>query len=57
MRGLLVQAPQGGQPVVDDLRYARIVAVVVVLAASLTIFFLQVAQPTGRIVEFLFPKT
>jgi uncharacterized membrane protein YGL010W len=40
----------------DNARDTGIVALALVLLVCLTIFFLQVAQPTGVLVDFLFPR-
>jgi len=40
----------------DDRRDVALIAFILVAATCLTIFFLKVAQPTGGIVELLFPQ-
>ena len=40
----------------DDRRDVAIIALILVAATCLTIFFLKVAQPAGGIVELLFPQ-
>lgn len=40
----------------DDRRDVALIARILVAATCLTIFFLKVAQPTGGIVELLFPQ-
>ena len=40
----------------DERRDVAIIALVVVAATCLTIFFLKVAQPSGGIVDMLFPQ-
>jgi len=40
----------------DDRRDVAFIALILVAATRLTIFFLKVAQPTGGIVELLFPQ-
>jgi hypothetical protein len=47
MRGLLVSVPERGGGHMDNARDTGIVALALVLLVCLTIFFLQVAQPTG----------
>ncbi|HET7875059.1 MAG TPA: hypothetical protein VFN71_05995 [Methylomirabilota bacterium] len=39
----------------DDRRDIAVIALILVAATCLTIFFLKVAQPTGGLVELLFP--
>jgi hypothetical protein len=40
----------------DKSRDAGLIALAVVIVACLTIYFLQVAHPTGSVVEFFFPR-
>jgi hypothetical protein len=40
----------------DSARDAGIVAVAFIVAVCLIVFLLQVDQPTGRLVDFLFPQ-
>ena len=40
----------------DDRRDVAVIALILVVATCLTIFFLKVAKPTGGIVELLFPQ-
>jgi hypothetical protein len=40
----------------DDSRGAGIVALLVVIAICVTVFYLQVGEPTATVVEFLFPR-
>jgi len=40
----------------DHARDLGIVALAFIVAACLTVFFLQVDEPTGRLVDFLFPR-
>ena len=39
----------------DDPHGTGIVALLVVIAVCLTVFFLKVGEPTGALVDFLFP--
>jgi len=58
MRGLLVQTAQGrtrGDPGMDERCDVAILALALVAAACLVVFFLKVGQPSGGIVEMLFP--
>jgi len=40
----------------DNAYGAGIVALMVVIASCLTVFFLKVAEPTSAVVDFLFPR-
>jgi len=40
----------------DERRDVAIIALVVVAVTCLTIFFLKVAQPSGGLVDILFPR-
>jgi hypothetical protein len=40
----------------DDSRGAGIVALLVVIAVCATVFYLKIAEPTGSMVDFLFPR-
>ena len=40
----------------DDSRGTGILALAVVIAICMAVFYLKVGQPTGAIVDFLFPR-
>ncbi len=40
----------------DEYRDTAIVALMLALAICLTVFFLKVAEPSGGLVELLFPR-
>lgn len=56
MRGLLLSVSNQGEADVDDPNGTGIVALLIVIAACLTVFFLKIGQPTGALVEFFFPR-
>jgi hypothetical protein len=45
-----------GEAVMDDSHEPAIIALLLVIAMCLTTFFLRVGEPTGALVEFLFPR-
>jgi hypothetical protein len=56
MRGLLLSVPGQGEADMDDPHGTGIVALLVVIAVCLTIFFLKVGEPSGVFMTFLFPQ-
>src|SRR5262245_44297051 len=56
VRRLHVQAPEGGGVGVRDNGDVAIVVLLLIAVTCVTIFFLKLAEPTGGLVELLFPR-
>src|SRR5215510_997980 len=56
MRRLLVQAAKGGGCRMRDHRDVAIVTLLCLAFSCVTILFLKLAEPTGGVIELLFPR-
>jgi len=56
VRRLQIQAAKGGESGVHDDRDVAIVTLLLLAITCVTILFLKLAEPTGGLVELLFPR-